>query len=80
MTEPELRRALLGIQPPDELGAQRRSWQLARAAFDEREPTPWARRHAGLLLAAAAAIALLAAVLSPPGRAVISDVRESNRD
>ncbi len=77
MTERELRRALLGIQPPDELGAQRRSWQLARAAFDEREPTPWARRHAGLLLAAAAAIALLAALLSPPGRAVISDVREA---
>ena len=37
MTEVQLRRALLGIQPPDELGATRRSWQLARAAFDERE-------------------------------------------
>jgi hypothetical protein len=77
VNERELRRALLGIRPPDELGAQRRSWQLARAAFDEREPTPWPRRHARLLLAAAAAIALLAAVLSPPGRAVISDVREA---
>lgn len=77
MNERELRRALLGIRPPDELGAQRRSWQLARAAFDEREPTPWPRRHARPLVAAAAGIALLAAVLSPPGRAVISDVRDA---
>lgn len=77
MNERDLRRALLGIQPPDELGASRRSWQLARAAFDEREPTPWPRRHARPLLAAAVGIALLAAVLSPPGRAVIEDVRDA---
>ena len=63
------------IQPPDELGATRRSWQLARAAFDEREPTPWPRRHARWLVAAAVAIAALVALVSPPGRAVISDVR-----
>lgn len=77
MTDRELRRALLGIAPPDELGAQRRSWQLARAAFDRREPAPWQRRHARALVAAAAAVALLAAVLSPPGRAVIDDVRDA---
>lgn len=77
MNERELRRALLGIQPPDELGAQRRSWQLARAAFDDREPAPWPRRHARALVAAAAGIALVAAVLSPPGRARIDDVREA---
>jgi dipeptidyl aminopeptidase/acylaminoacyl peptidase len=73
----DARRALLGIRPPDEVGAQRRSWQLARAAFEEREPTPWPVRHARPLLAAAAGIALLAAVLSPPGRAVIGDVRKA---
>ncbi|HEX7254297.1 MAG TPA: hypothetical protein VF236_00045 [Gaiellaceae bacterium] len=77
MNEGELRRALLGISPPDELGASRRAWQLARSAFDEREPTPWPRRHARPLAAAAAGVALLAAVLSPPGRAVIADVREA---
>ena len=77
MNERDLRRSLLAIAPPDELGAQRRSWQLARAAFDEREPTPWPQRHARLLIAAAAGIAILAAVLSPPGRAVIGDVREA---
>lgn len=73
----ELRHALLAIPPPDELGATRRSWQLVRAAFDEREPTPWPKRHTRGLVAAAVAIAALAAVLSPPGRAVIADVREA---
>jgi dipeptidyl aminopeptidase/acylaminoacyl peptidase len=73
----ELRRALLAIPPPDELGATRRSWRLARAAFDEREPTPWPQRHTRGLVAAAVAIAALAAVVSPPGRAVIADVREA---
>ncbi|HEX2292327.1 MAG TPA: hypothetical protein VHH55_03385 [Gaiellaceae bacterium] len=77
MNERDLRRGLLGIQPPDELGAQRRSWSLARAAFDEREPTPWPVRHAGALAAGAAAVVLLAAVISPPGRAVIGDVRDA---
>ena len=73
----ELRRALLAIPPPDELGAARRSWQLARAAFDEREPTPWPKRHTRGLVVAAVAIAALAAAVSPPGRAVIADVREA---
>ena len=77
MREHELRRALLGAPPPDELGAQRRTWRLARTAFEEREPTPWPQRHARPLIAAAVGVALLAAVLSPPGRAVIGDVREA---
>ena len=77
MRERELRRALLSLAPPDELGAQRRAWRIARTAFDEREPAPWPRRHARPLIAAAAGIAVLAAVLSAPGRAVIRDVREA---
>jgi hypothetical protein len=77
MREHELRRALLGAAPPDELGAQRRAWRLTRTAFEEREPTPWPRRHARPLIAAAAGVAVLAAVLSPPGRAVLKDVREA---
>jgi hypothetical protein len=73
----DLRRALLGIPPPDEIGAQRRTWRLVRGGFDEREPLAWPRRHARPLIAAAAGVAILAAVLSPPGRAVITDVREA---
>ena len=77
MRDRDLRRALLGVPPPDEIGAQRRTWRLVRAAFDEREPMAWPRRHARPLIAAAAGVAILAAVLSPPGRAVITDVREA---
>lgn len=77
MNDRDLRRALLRTPPPDELGAQRRTWRLVRAAFDEREPTAWPRRHARPLIAAAAGIALVAAVFSSPGRAVINDVREA---
>lgn len=73
----DLRRALLATPPPNELGAQRRTWHLVRTAFDEREPMAWPRRHARPLIAAAAGVAILAAVLSPPGRAVIDDVREA---
>ena len=77
MNDRDLRRALLTTVPPDELGAQRRAWRLARAAFDEREPSPWPQRHARPLIAAALAVAVLAAVLSAPGRAVIGNVRDA---
>jgi hypothetical protein len=73
----DLRRALLATPPPDELGAQRRAWRVARAAFEEREPAAWPQRHMRGLVAAAAGVAVLAAILSPQGRAVIADVREA---
>jgi WD40 repeat protein len=70
-------RGLLLVAPvPDELGAQRRSWAVVRSAFEEREPVAWPRRHARPLLALAAALALLAAAVSPPGRALVQEVRE----
>lgn len=77
MNDRDLRRALLGIPQPDEIGAQRRAWSVVRAAFDEREPQAWPRRHARPLVTAAVGVALVAAVLSSPGRAVISDVRDA---
>ncbi|HEX2287784.1 MAG TPA: hypothetical protein VHH31_03430, partial [Gaiellaceae bacterium] len=49
---------------------------VARSAFGEREPTPWPIRHRRPLTAAAIGVAVLAAALSPPGRAVIDEVRE----
>jgi dipeptidyl aminopeptidase/acylaminoacyl peptidase len=65
------------IEIPGEHEARARAWQLARSGLAQREPTP---RHVSLmrpLLVAAALAALLAAALSPPGRAVIDSVRKA---
>jgi WD40 repeat protein len=72
-----VRRTLLSIPVPDELAAQRRAWPVVQAAFAERERVAWPRRHARPILAFAVVLALLAAALTPPGRAVVREVREA---
>jgi hypothetical protein len=73
----DVRRALLSIPVPDELDAQRRAWPVVQAAFAERERISWPRRHARPILAFAVVAALLAAAISPPGRAIVREVREA---
>jgi dipeptidyl aminopeptidase/acylaminoacyl peptidase len=77
VNERRLKRMILATAPPDEIGAQRRGWRITRAAFAEREPTPWPMRHRRLLTAGAVGAALLLAAVSPPGRAVIGRVRDA---
>jgi hypothetical protein len=77
VNERRLRKALLATAPPDEIGAQRRAWRVVRTAFGRREPTPWPIRHRRPILAAAVAVAVLAAVASPPGTAVLRAAREA---
>jgi hypothetical protein len=77
MNERRLRKALMATAPPDEIGAQRRGWRVARAAFVDREPTPWPIRHRRPIGAAAIGVAVLAAAVTPPGRAVIEGVRDA---
>jgi hypothetical protein len=72
----DVRGLLLVVPVPDELEAQRRAWSVVRSAFEEREPVAWPRRHARPLLALAAGIAVIAASFSPPGRALVQEVRE----
>jgi len=76
-SEKELRRALQRIQAPDELEGLRRTWPLVRAAFDAREPVEWQRRNLRPLFAAAVGVAILAAALTPPGRALVGSVRDA---
>ena len=76
-TETELRRALQRIQAPDELEGLRRAWPLVRAAFEAREPVAWQRRNQWPLLAAAVVVAILAAALTSPGRALVGSVRDA---
>jgi hypothetical protein len=60
---------------PDEHEARERSWAVVRAAFAEREPTP-RRRSWKPVAAIAIALVALAGLLSPPGRAVLDEIRE----
>ena len=58
-------------------GAEERAWRVVRAAYEERVPAPRERRLLRPALALAAALALVGAALSPPGRAVLDSIRES---
>jgi hypothetical protein len=65
------------VEIPDGHAARERAWQLVSTAFAARSP----RRHGPPKLRVAVAVgavgALLAAALSPPGRAVLDGVREA---
>jgi hypothetical protein len=69
MSPRDVRSALLSAPVPDELEAQRRTWGVVKTAYAEREPVRRPRRLR-LLVALAVLAALVAAALSPPGRAV----------
>jgi hypothetical protein len=71
----DVRSALLAAPVPDELDAQRRAWNVVKAAYAEREPVPRPRRLR-LLVALAVLAVLIAAALSPPGRAVGDWIRD----
>lgn len=73
----DLRRALLDAPAPDEVAARERTWGIVRAAFESREPVSWPVRHARPLLAFALVGALLAAAFTPPGEAVVNEVRDA---
>jgi len=72
----ELRTRLERLEVPEEHEARERAWQLVARAYAERGPAPRPRRRVAPLLAFAAALAVVAAVLSPPGRAVLDTVRD----
>lgn len=77
MKERELRRLLQRTEAPGEREAGRRVGRVVRAAFAARDVEPRQPRYRRALVAVAIAAAVVAAVLSPPGRAVIESVREA---
>jgi hypothetical protein len=77
MTDDELRRALLALPAPEEEAAGKRAWPTVRVAFESREPIAWPVRHARPLIALAVACALIAAAFTPPGEAVVNEVRDA---
>ena len=72
-----MRRELERIEIPGEHDARERAWALVHAAWSEREPQSRPQPFLRPLLAGAALVAVLAAAISPPGRAVIEDVRKA---
>lgn len=70
-----MRKELERIGVPGEHEARERSWAVVRAAFAERDPTPQ-RRSWKPVAAIVVALAALAGLLSPPGRAVLDEIRE----
>jgi len=70
-----VRRELERIELPGEHEARERARAVVLAAFAEREPQP-RRRSWKPLAAVALALVALAGLLSPPGRAVLDEIRE----
>ncbi len=64
---------------PREREAGERSWEVVRSAWESRTAHPRPRRHRGALVAIAVGLAIVAAVLSPPGLAVLSSIRDAVR-
>ncbi len=58
-------------------GSEERAWQVVRAAYDERIPSPRERRPLRPALALAAALVVIGAAISPPGQAVLDSIRET---
>ncbi len=73
-----MRRGLESIEIPGEHEARERAWKVVSAAFAERQPVePSRARMLRPAIAIAVLVAALAAVLSPPGRAVLDELREA---
>lgn len=72
-----MRRELERLDVPSEHEARERAWALVQTAYAEREPQPRGLPTLRPIVVAAALTALVAAALSPPGRAVLDGVREA---
>ncbi len=76
MRDGDLRTLLRAAPAPGEEEAGDRAWDVVRTAFETRERVP-RRRRVWPVVAVAAGAAVLAAALSPPGRALLGSVREA---
>ena len=72
-----MKRRLERVPLPDEHGAEERAWHTVRAAYEEREPVAWPRKHARSLAFAAVGVAIVAAAVTPPGQSVVNTLRDA---
>ena len=71
-----MKRKLERVAIPDEHESRERAWEVVSAAFSERKPVARSSHWPRVAAVAVAATAVLAATLSPPGRAVLDEIRE----
>ena len=71
-----MKRELEQIEIPGEHDARERALAVVRSAFSERDPVVPERHRLRLAVVIAVAAAVVAAALSPPGRAVLDEIRE----
>ena len=71
-----MKRDLEWIEIPGEHEARERTWAVVQSAFAERSPVDRRARRLRPALALAVVLAAVAAALSPPGRAVLDEIRE----
>jgi len=72
-----VKRELERIDVPGEHEARERAWRVVAAAFAGRKPVPRPSHWPRVAAVAIAASAIIAATLSPPGRAVLDEIREA---
>jgi Tol biopolymer transport system component len=77
MDEAAVRRALISAVVPGELEARRRGWTVVREVYEDQEPLPLPISRRWPVAVAAAAVVLVAAAVTPPGRAVLGSVRDA---
>lgn len=77
MAPERLSRALREVRVPEESEAAERVWPVLAAAHAEREATPRRTRLLRPALVAAIVVVGAAAAASPPGRALVGEVREA---
>jgi hypothetical protein len=71
-----VRHELERVEIPGEEEARVRTWAVLEAAFETRTPTPQRSQWPRVAVVAVALAALLASAFSPPGQAVIDEIRE----
>lgn len=71
-----MRGELERVHIPGEHEARERTWAVVTTAFSERQPVVRSRARWRPALAIAVVVAAVAAVVSPPGRAVLDEIRE----
>ena len=70
-----MKRELERIEIPNEHESRERSWAVVSAAFAERETQPRSRSWKPVAVVALAVV-VVAGLLSPPGRAVLDEIRQ----